>query len=68
MAIKENSEKEEERVKRSCIQSFYFLDNTFIVMKNATRDMNIKSTSGDASDGNEEYVTGTWRKSDTYFF
>ena len=37
-------------------------------MKNATRDMNIKSTSGDASDGNEEYVTGTWRKSDTYFF
>lgn len=36
-------------------------------MKNATRDMNIKSTSGDVSDGNEEYVTGTWRESDTYF-
>lgn len=34
-------------------------------MKNATRDMNIKSTSGDVSDGNEEYVTGTWRESDT---
>lgn len=37
-------------------------------MKNATRDVNIKSTSGDVSDGNEEYVTGTWRDSDTYFF
>lgn len=37
-------------------------------MKNATRDVNIKSTSGDVSDGNEEYVTGTWRESDTYFF
>lgn len=36
-------------------------------MKNATRDMNIKSTSGDVSDGNEEYVTGTWRESDTQF-
>ena len=37
-------------------------------MKNATRDVNIKSTSGDVSDGNEAYVTGTWRESDTYFF
>lgn len=34
-------------------------------MKNATRDINIKGTSDDVSDGNEEYVTGTWRKSDT---
>lgn len=31
-------------------------------MKNATRDINIKGTSDDVSDGNEEYVTGTWRK------
>lgn len=36
-------------------------------MKDATRDMNIKGTSGDVSDVNEEYVTGTCRKGDTYF-
>ena len=36
-------------------------------MKDATRDMNIKGTSGDVSDGNEEYDTGTCRKGGTYF-
>ena len=35
-------------------------------MKDATRDMNIKGTSGDVSDGNEEYDTGTCRKGGTY--
>ena len=35
-------------------------------MKDATRDMNIKGTSGDVSYGNEEYDTGTCRKDDTY--
>lgn len=54
----------QKEVKRTVAKAFVILENTCIHEQNVAREMNNKIASGEALEGNDEYVWEHWKKGD----